>query len=235
MRNGISARAVLRGGKEAAPLSLVYFVFSASFGNFAVSEMGLPPWYAAGTTILTYGIQAQIAAFKAMLAGENILWIAALVLAINMRFLLMSAAMAPRLKGLPMLYQIGAAHLVANGSFAAAVRHERSTGCRTAGYFLGFALTVYGVFACGALAGSMIGGTLSPQLQEVTAFVLPAFLLAMVASGIPHQRVFMPLMMSVSALLTLFLAYWLSPSAALLLGPAIVATGVEGVRHVRNG
>lgn len=98
MRNGISARAMLRGGKEAAPLSLVYFVFSASFGNYAVSEMGLPPWYAAGTTILTYGIQAQIAAFKAMLDGENILWIAALVLAINMRFLLMSAAMAPALE-----------------------------------------------------------------------------------------------------------------------------------------
>lgn len=80
----------------------------------------------------------------------------------------------------------------------------------------------------------MIGGTLPPQVQEVTAFVLPAFLLAMVASGIPHQPVFMALVMGVSALLTLFFASWLSPSAALLLGPAVVATGAEGVRHVRQ-
>ncbi|MBB4285896.1 AzlC family ABC transporter permease [Roseospira goensis] len=222
---------VRRGAREAVVLSLVYFVFAASFGNYAVTEFGLPPWYAAGTTILAYGIQAQIAAFKAMQAGENLVWIVLLVLAVNVRFMLMSASMAARFRDLPLLGQLAASHLVANGSFAAAARHERVTGDRSAGYFLGFAATVYAVFALGALVGALMGAVLPPSVQSVTGFVLPAFLLAMIATTLPYRAVFTLGLVAGAAALTLWLAQTLSASAALLIAPALVATAAVGVDH----
>ncbi|MBX3049141.1 MAG: AzlC family ABC transporter permease [Anaerolineales bacterium] len=206
-----SARAALLAGmRDTFPLLVGAAPFGLIFGALAMAS-GLSAWGAAAMSALVFAGSSQFIAVGLIAAGTPVLVIALTTLVVNLRHMLYSATLAPKLKGLPLRWLLPLGFWLTDESFVVAAKQfdEQPQDPHNRWYLLGSELAMYTNWQLatwvGILAGSQIRdpqswgldyamvvtflGMLVPMLKgrPMLAAALVAGGTALLAQGLPHQ------------------------------------------------
>jgi 4-azaleucine resistance transporter AzlC len=167
-----TARGVWRGSVEIAPLAAFVIPFGIAFG-VAASAKGVQSGVSVFMSAAILAGASQFAVLDLWHAPLPLATLALTVLAVNARYILQSAALAPWLLQIPMLQRLAALVLLNDGNFAQTMA-ARDRGESDAGVLFGSGLTMWIMWiastALGALAGTMLG--------DVSRFGFDAVMLA---------------------------------------------------------
>ncbi len=157
---------LLRGLRASLPVVLGYLPIAVSFGIVA-AEAGMPAWWAPLMSLLVYAGASQFAAVAMIKLATPLPEIVLATLFMNLRHLVMSLSMAPRLR----LEARGARMLAGAGltdeSFAVASLHP-DDALRTGWGLVGVMLPPYLAW----VAGTVLGSELAPLLPAAVGQVL---------------------------------------------------------------
>ncbi|MEL6977561.1 MAG: AzlC family ABC transporter permease [Pseudomonadota bacterium] len=158
--------------------------FVAPFGvlNGAIAaEAGLDLLQAMALSGLVFAGASQLSTIELLSAGAPAVVILAAGLAINLRFTMYSAALAPWLRSAPAPWRIGAASVLVDNNFAVAVHwyraHPSAAPRLRAAYFIAAGLLNWLVWITATWAGFALGATLPPEWK--LEFAAPIAFLAM--------------------------------------------------------
>jgi 4-azaleucine resistance transporter AzlC len=167
-----TARGVRRGSVEIAPLAAFVIPFGIAFG-VAASAKGVAPEVSVFMSAAIFAGASQFAVLDLWHAPLPLATLALTVLAVNARYILQSAALAPWLLQIPLLQRLAALLLLNDGNFAHTMA-ALDRGETDAGILFGGGLTMWIMWiastAVGALAGSLLG--------DVSRFGFDAVMLA---------------------------------------------------------
>lgn len=171
---------ILRGMKRAAPIVLGYAPLGLAFGVLA-REAGLTPGAVLGMSLIVFAGSAQFLAVAMLRQGAGILPITAATFFINLRHLLMSAALSPNLRRFGPGRLLPLAHHLTDESFA----------LHSAAYLAGLdppyvemvALntTAQAAWVISTTAGSLIASALPDPAALGLDFALPAMFIGLLA------------------------------------------------------
>lgn len=221
------------GLRDGIPLGLTYFAFAWSIGHHAVVALGFPPAYVSAQSFLLFSAQGQIAALQVLSTGDGAAFATLILLFINMRFMLISAALAPHLRTASMVQTLLAAHVIGNGTMALAMRRFDSTGGQ-AGYLFGVGVVGFLGYSIGTTTGAYLGGALPEYLAGPAIFALPAFLVTAVVGAMTSGAGVLLALALLSGAFTLAMAWIAGANAALMAGPTIAATLCTYWKHGRR-
>jgi 4-azaleucine resistance transporter AzlC len=163
-----------RGLKATAPLALGVAPFGVAFG--AVADGVMAGWQAMLMSVTVFSGTAQFVCASMLAQGAAAVPIVLTGVLINMRLLLMSAALTPHIKGIrPSLYPL-LAHLLTDESFAVSIA-EFETRSSDPWFYVGSGLAIWGVWQPATLVGLLFGAAI-PQGVGLE-FALPASLIVL--------------------------------------------------------
>jgi predicted branched-subunit amino acid permease len=221
------------GLRDGMPLGLTYFVFAWSIGHHAVVALGFSPAYASAQSFLLFSAQGQIAALQVLSTGGGAALATLVLLFINMRFMLISAALAPYLRTAPAAQILLTAHVIGNGTMALAMRRFDSTGGQ-AGYLFGVGVVGFLGYGMGTTTGAYLGGALPAYLSGPAIFALPAFLVTAIVGAMSSGTGILLALALLSGSFTLAAAWIAGTNVALIAGPTIAATLCTCWKHGRR-
>lgn len=165
------------GVRAALPIVLGYLPIGAAFGVLAATA-GLPVWAVAAMSLFVYAGSAQFigTGLWAQAAPLGVIW--ATTFLVNLRHLLLSAALAPSLSDIPRWQSAGLAYSLTDESFAvasAALRGRRTT----AAYLAGLQWTAQAAWLLATVAGALLGRWLPDSRRLGLDFALPAMFVAL--------------------------------------------------------
>lgn len=176
----------LEGARTIFPLMPGLIVFAMAFGA-AAAQKGLSLTEAGLFSGLVFAGLAQMVALE----GWSTHWTAASLLAlgfltmtVNMRHVLMAAALRPWFAPLPAWQSYSSLVLLADNNWALAMRYHTQGGW-DAGYFIGSGFVTWAIWVIGTLAGHVIGGGIPDPKAVGVDLVVPAFFIAML---LPNWR-----------------------------------------------
>lgn len=148
------------------------------FRHFLPYSVGLVPWAlvtgiamrgagfsvveAMGMNLIVFGATAQLGTLPLIVAGAPWWLMVLTALALNLRFVIFSAAVAPAFAGVPARLRWLSGYLLTDGVFAACADRlltERNADWRL-GYYLGPSLWSWGVWQASTLAGILAAGAI---------------------------------------------------------------------------
>jgi len=163
MSGGMTDPACLwAGARLATPVVLGYLPIGFAFGVLAVQN-GIAPWLAVLMSLVVYAGSAQLIAAQMIGAGAPLLSVVATTFVVNLRHLLMSAALAPWLSRMPRSRLILFGFELTDETFALHSQRQRQghvpimaelIACNAAAQSAWTAGT-----ALGALSGALLGDT----------------------------------------------------------------------------
>jgi predicted branched-subunit amino acid permease len=157
-----AGRAALRAGLVATlPLAPGVMAFALVYGLTA-RQVGLSPGQAWLMSLTVFAGAAQFSALQVWAtasAGMLIL----ITLIVNLRYLLMSASIAPYLQGLPWYLKAPAAFMLSDESYALGMARY-ATGHGSFAYLIGANLGLYAEWTVASLGGAWLGAAL-PDLS----------------------------------------------------------------------
>lgn len=174
--------AFLRGFVHALPFVVVIVPFAMLFGLLG-SDAGLGPWEVLGFSLTVFAGASQFAALQMMQDHAPMLVILATSLAINLRMLMYSVALAPHFGRAPLGIRAAMAYLLVDQSFALSVaefdkRPSLGMGEKVA-YFFGAVTPIAPLWMIAAVAGAVMGRAIPPEYA--LDFAVPITFLAMTA------------------------------------------------------
>ena len=183
-------KAFLRGCLASAPFIIVVVPFALLFGVVA-TEAGLDLFKVMLFSVSVFAGASQFAALQLMQEQAPVLVILATSLAVNLRMVMYSVAVAPHLGGAPLGTRVLMAYFLVDQSFAASTvefekRPEQSIGEKVA-FFFGSVAPIAPLWFGASMAGAMIGQTIPPEYA--LDFAVPITFLAITAPmlrSIPH-------------------------------------------------
>jgi 4-azaleucine resistance transporter AzlC len=159
-------------------VALGYLPLGFTFGVLAVKN-GVPPAWAAAMSVFVYAGAAQLIAIGMAGAGAPSLSIALAGFMVNLRHLLLSAALTPNVAPMPRLSRILFALQVTDETFAVhAARFRAGDACRPARLFACNAVAHLSWIAGSAL-GIFSGGFMADVRPFGLDFALPAMFLGL--------------------------------------------------------
>ncbi len=183
------SRAVLDGVRAAAPFILVVTPFALVFGVVG-TEAGLSLPEIMGFSFLVVAGASQIVAVELLRDNAPTIVILVTALAVNLRLIMYSAAMAPLLAGTTLRQRAMIAYGLTDQSFALMMadseRRSRSVGERVA-FFFGTTLVVVGFWYVFTLIGAVLGATIPESFA--LDFAVPISFIATLAPmlrSVPH-------------------------------------------------
>jgi predicted branched-subunit amino acid permease len=225
-----------RGMRDAAPLVLVVLPFGVVFGAVG-REAGLGMAEIMGFSVLVVAGASQFAAVQLMIEGAPVAIVLATALAINLRMVMYSAAIAPHLAELSMGRRALLAYFLVDQNYAASAleydRRPQMTAPDKAAYFLGTVVPVCLPWYLATAAGAMMGAGLPPGWG--LDFAVPIAFLAVLAPMLRSPAHWAAAVVSVAGTLAL----WAVPHGLGLLIAAVAAmaagAAVETVQARRSG
>ena len=150
------------------------------FRHFLPFSVGLVPWAlvtgiamrgagfsvgeAMGMNVIVFGATAQLGTLPLIVAGAPVWLMVLAALALNLRFLIFSAALAPGFTGIPPRRRWLSGYLLTDGVFAACADRlltEKDPDWRF-GFYLGPSLWSWAVWQASTLAGILVAGAIPP-------------------------------------------------------------------------
>ncbi len=137
---------------DALPFLLSTLILSATFGAAAIGA-GLGPLTAVTTSIIVYSGSGQFAALPLWRESIAVLGLSTFVL--SLRFLLMTASMAPRVAAAPLWLRAALAFCLTDENYALTV--SRRKGELEPDYLVGTWVVIYGSWVVGTAIGALLG------------------------------------------------------------------------------
>jgi branched chain amino acid efflux pump len=175
-------RAALR---EGWPVLLTSLVIGLTFGVIA-RQSGLTILETSGSSLLIFAGAAQFATVGLLQGGAGPIEIAASVLLINLRHLLMAASLRPSFSRASIPQRLGLAYILTDEAFAMGIGWARR-GHRDLAYFTTFGIGLWACWNLGTLLGAAFGSAIAdPQVLGID-FAITACFTAIVVIGIRHR------------------------------------------------
>ena len=200
-----TSAAFWRGARHSLPFTIVVIPFAILFGVVA-TEAGLNVLETMVVTVTVFAGASQFAALQLMQDNAPTLIVLATALAVNLRMVMYSVALAPHLGRAPLGWRAVMAYFLVDQSFATTVaeidRKPKMTAQEKRAVFFGAVVAVAPLWFVACLVGGLIGTAIPPDYA--LDFALPITFLAMVAPmlrSLPHL-----VAAGVSILLSLLLA-----------------------------
>ena len=197
--------AFLAGVRDVLPVVASNVPLGMLFGATAV-QVGFDPVAAVALSLFSFAALAQLTAVELLQSGTALAVVLATVLLINARYVIYSAALAPRVDHLSRRWRAALAYPLFDLNFALATTHfEESPEDHRGWYYLGVSLPIVVSFvastAAGALAGGVLGRGLHLDFAISLVFVVvltaqvddrPALAVAVVAAAVATAGVGLP-------------------------------------------
>lgn len=175
------------GVKAAVPICLAYVSTSLTLG-IAAKAYGLRVGEIVLMSALVFAAPAQFAALEPLVSGKPAFQILFTTFLINLRFLVMSAAIVPYFGKVRRSSLLLSAHLISISTFIIPyVRFRKQSGDRAGAvwsedrgrenfrYFLGLAITSFSVWVLGAGVGYWAALHVPSGYEEALKFMLPGY------------------------------------------------------------
>lgn len=219
--------ALIRGCLASAPFVIVVVPFAVLFGVVA-TEAGLNLLQVLLFSVSIFAGASQFAALQLMQDQAPVLIILATSLAVNLRLLMYSVAMAPHLGGAPLGMRVLMAYFMVDQSFAASqaefeARPDLPLSEKVA-FFMGTVIPIAPLWFGSTMVGAMLGQAIPPDYA--IDFAVPITFLAITAPmlrSLPHI-----VAAGVSVALTLALV-WLPYGTGLLVAAVLAMAAGAGV------
>lgn len=185
----LTAEGALIGARAMIPLMPGLAAFGMAFGA-AAAQKGLTLAEACLSSGLVFAGLAQMVALEGWTRDwtfASLVTLGLLTFTINLRHVLMAAALRPWLAGLPAWQSYSSLLVLADNNWAAAMRY-RTEGGSDAGYFLGSGLLTWVVWVIATAAGHVVGGGVPDPRAIGIDLVVPAFFIAMLLPNWKGRR-----------------------------------------------
>lgn len=175
-----------QGVRLAWPVVIGYVPIGLAMGVLA-GQTGLTPLATGAMSALVYAGASQFVAVAMLQAGAPAVSIVLTTLFINLRHILMSAALSPFFRGVRprMLWAIG--FLVTDETFAVSHGQFAAEGRGDPAVFTGLGLTAYVSWLASTVAGAWVGGALSTPEAWGLDFALPAMFIGLLAGQLKDR------------------------------------------------
>ena len=170
---------------EGWPVLLTSVVVGATFGVVA-RQAGLSLLEASGASLLIFAGAAQFAAIGLLKDGAGAIEIAASVLLINLRHLLMGASLRPHLARASLPKRLGLAYILTDEAFAMGIGWFRR-GHRDIAYYATFGTLLWLCWNVSTIAGGIFGGGIAQPERYGIDFAITAAFVAIVVLGVRHR------------------------------------------------
>jgi predicted branched-subunit amino acid permease len=141
---------------EGWPLIVSALVIGAPFGIVA-RQAGIGLAETVGMSVIMFGGAAQFAAVELARTGGGTLLVVAVTFLLNLRHLLMAAALRPFVGGQPLARRLALGYLLTDEAFAMAIGWFRR-GRREIAYYVAFGTALWVCWNVATVAGSLAGG-----------------------------------------------------------------------------
>lgn len=168
------------GVQKAWPVVMGYGPIGFALGVLAV-QAGLTPVETGAMSLLVYAGASQFIGVGMLGADAGLLAIAATIFLVNVRHVLMSAALSPYFRDVRRPLLAGLAFLVTDESFAISSAAFAARGTGDARYFAGLSLTAYVSWFLSTLVGAVIGGAVQIPAAFGLDFALTAMFIGLLA------------------------------------------------------
>ena len=224
----VTWRGALRGMRDSLPFGPSAFVLGAVFG-LAARDVGLSLAEAALMSAIAFAGSAQLLVLSIWTTPPAVLAMVFATLAINSRFLLMSATMRPWFVRLPKRTAYGLLFFLIDTGWLLALR-ARERGDDDAGHLLGSGLFFYVGWVASTMLGYWGGSTLGDIAVFGLDFILIAFFAGILTSTWKGSQDFW---VWGTAAATSLLGAWLLPGAWYIFIGGISGSLVGAWRHGR--
>lgn len=219
-----SRAAYLRGIRHALPFIVVIVPFAMLFGLLA-TDAGLTLFEVGAFSVVVFAGASQFAALQLMQDQAPLVVVLATALAVNLRLVMYSVALAPHFGAAPLGLRAVMAYFLVDQTFALSVAEfERRPGQslpeKTA-YFFGAVTPIVPLWMAATMMGAIMGQAVPPEYA--LDFAVPITFLAMTApmiSSVAHAAA-----AGVAVGLTLILAFMPYGSGLLVASAVGMATG----------
>jgi len=229
-----SRKAYLRGVRHALPFILVVAPFGMLFGVVA-SDAGLAEVEIAAFSLAVFAGAAQFAALQLMQDQAPLWIILATSLAVNLRLVMYSVAIAPHYGAAPIGLRAVMAYFLVDQSFALSMaefdRRPTMTVAEKIGYFLGGVTPVTAVWFVSILVGARMGRAIPPEYA--LDFAVPITFLALTAPmlrTVAHQAAAAVSVVAALALSALPYGTGLLVAAVLAMATGVGVEAIHGRR-----
>ena len=177
------------GAKAAIPVWMAFIPVSFALG-VAAKTYGLHLWEILLMSALVYAGPAQFAALEPLASGKSALQVLLMTVLINLRFVVMSAALAPYFRRVKRITLLLSLQLLSASSFVLPYAHFRQdsrslsleeTG-RNLQYFVGVGLTSFSVWVLGSGLGYWAALRIPAGFEEGLRILLPAYFASLLTS-----------------------------------------------------
>ncbi|NLT35225.1 MAG: AzlC family ABC transporter permease [Gaiellales bacterium] len=155
-----TGREIREGMKDAVPVVLGYVPIGIAYGILGVSA-GVPAWGVIGMSVMVFAGSAQLVGVSLLGAGVTPLTLLATTLLLNLRHLLYSSALVPKLQKMPKSRLAWLAAELTDETFVMATRAAERRGRLSFPFVAGLngvsQLSWIAGSTIGALAGSLVG------------------------------------------------------------------------------
>jgi 4-azaleucine resistance transporter AzlC len=168
----------------------IAFGVMASAAGFSGAEAVLfSGWVYAGS--------AQMAALQAWDDPVPVTALCLTVLAMNVRYLILGAALRPWLNRLPPHQSYTSLFVLGDGNWALGLR-EYSEGRTDAAFLLGSGIAMWAAWVASTAAGHLFGQVLGDPARFGVDFILPAFFATMAVAFVRRRRDALPLVAGIA-------------------------------------
>lgn len=216
-----------RGVAEGLPFVIVMLPFGALFGVVG-TEAGLPLAQVMGFSVLVIAGASQFAAVQLLEIGAPVAIAVVSALAVNLRMVMYSAALAPHLGRAPLWQRALVSYLLVDQTYALAQQaYETSPAWSVedrVAYFGGVALPVFPAWVGATWAGAALGAQVPAGLP--LDFALPLAFLALVGPMLRTRAHVAAAFVSVAGTLALAWVPWnlgllVAAAAAMVIGAEV--------------
>lgn len=166
-----------RGLKDGLPIALGYLAVSFSLG-IAAKNAGMTAWQTTLMSLTNNTSAGEFAALSVIGAGAPYLEMAVTQLIINLRYLLMSAALSQKLDpGLPLIHRLLVGFEVTDEVFGVSIAVD---GRLNPYYTYGMMCMAIPAWALGSCLGVMMGNALPARIVSALSLALYAMFLAII-------------------------------------------------------
>ncbi len=233
MVNRITRASFLAGAKAAVPIWIAFIPTSFAMG-IAAKVHGLALGEIVLMSMLVYAGPAQFAALEPLATGRPVLQILATTFLINLRFLIMSAAIAAYFRGAKRVRLLFGSQFISASSFiipfthfqkqaagSAAADVAENSGEHNLRYFLGVGLTSFVVWVTGSAVGYWAALGVPAGFDEALKFILPGYFACMLAVEIRERTA---QWISAASFFAALLGMMLNPNWGWLVTALVIAT-----------